>query len=89
MVILYLQHRGFDLVFIGTAYAVSGCSTLAAEIPTGYLGRPSVEIQVEQGYEMGRPSQLHLRADRANDDIGIQVGGGVVPVARGTLCEPR
>lgn len=36
--ILYLQDRGFGLDFIGFAYAVFAFGTLAAEIPTGYLG---------------------------------------------------
>lgn len=36
--ILYLQRRGFGLDFIGFAYAVYALGTLAAEIPSGYLG---------------------------------------------------
>lgn len=36
--IIYLQDRGFGLGFIGFAYAVYAFGTLAAEIPTGYLG---------------------------------------------------
>jgi trans-2,3-dihydro-3-hydroxyanthranilate isomerase len=55
----------------------------------GYLVRHDgpVDAVVEQGYEMGRPSLLHLRAREreADDDIEVQVGGRVVPVARGDL----
>lgn len=36
--IIYLQDREFGLAFVGYAYAVFGVATLAAEIPTGYLG---------------------------------------------------
>ncbi len=36
--ILYLQDEGYGLGFIGVAYAVFGLATLAAEIPSGYLG---------------------------------------------------
>lgn len=36
--VLYLQDRGFGLDFIGFAYAVFALGTLAAEIPSGYLG---------------------------------------------------
>lgn len=50
----------------------------------GYLARygDSVALRVEQGYEMGRPSLLHLRADGEGT---VEVGGRVVPVARGEL----
>lgn len=50
----------------------------------GYLveqGADSVALRVEQGYEMGRPSLLHLRAD----ENSIEVGGSVVRVATGEL----
>lgn len=49
-----------------------------------YLGSPTVDVRVEQGYEMGRPSLLLLAADRT-DGITVEVGGRVVPVARGEL----
>ena len=47
------------------------------------LGGPQVAARVEQGYEVGRPSLLHLRADATVDDYAIEVGGRVVAVARG------
>lgn len=50
----------------------------------GYLveqGSDSVALRIEQGYEMGRPSLLHLRAD----ENSIEVGGSVVRVATGEL----
>ncbi|WP_424001962.1 PhzF family phenazine biosynthesis protein [Haloarcula salina] len=49
------------------------------------LGGPVVDARVEQGYEMGRPSLLHLAADATGDAVAVEVGGGVVPVARGDL----
>lgn len=49
------------------------------------LGSEGVDIRVGQGYEMGRPSTLQLRGDRGRDDIEIQVGGRVIPVAEGRL----
>ncbi|WP_348609115.1 PhzF family phenazine biosynthesis protein [Halobaculum rarum] len=50
----------------------------------GYLGDGPVAATVEQGYEMGRPSRLRLRADRDPDgEPAIEVGGAVVPVAAG------
>ncbi|MXR40910.1 PhzF family phenazine biosynthesis isomerase [Halobaculum sp. WSA2] len=51
-----------------------------------YLGEGPVAATVEQGYEMGRPSRLHLRAERdADGEPAIEVGGEVVPVATGQL----
>jgi trans-2,3-dihydro-3-hydroxyanthranilate isomerase len=50
-----------------------------------YAGVPAVDVRVEQGYEMGRPSLLHLMSDATDDGIHVEVGGGVVPVARGEL----
>lgn len=50
-----------------------------------YFGSPAVDARVEQGYELGRPSLLHLSGLQTADDITVEVGGRVVPVARGTL----
>jgi trans-2,3-dihydro-3-hydroxyanthranilate isomerase len=49
-----------------------------------YLGGDSIDIRVEQGYEIKRPSILMLRAEREGATIRVQVGGRVVPVAMGT-----
>jgi trans-2,3-dihydro-3-hydroxyanthranilate isomerase len=43
------------------------------------------DLLIEQGYEMGRPSLLHLRASASGDDAGIRVGGKVRPVLSGRL----
>ena len=50
-----------------------------------YLGSPAVDVRVEQGYEMGRPSLLALTAELDDGRIAVEVGGSVVPVARGEL----
>ena len=50
-----------------------------------YFGTDSVEVRVEQGYEIGRPSLLYLQAERDEDEIRISVGGKVQLVARGEL----
>jgi trans-2,3-dihydro-3-hydroxyanthranilate isomerase len=42
---------------------------------------------VEQGYEIGRPSLLLLRAAQKADPIEVNVGGRVVMVAKGELSE--
>lgn len=48
-----------------------------------YFGRDKINIRVEQGYEMARPSLLLLKAEKREEDIEVNVGGKVVMVARG------
>ncbi len=48
-----------------------------------YFGKPDLDLRVEQGYEIGRPSLLFLRAADKGDNIEVMVGGHVVMVARG------
>jgi trans-2,3-dihydro-3-hydroxyanthranilate isomerase len=46
----------------------------------------AVDIKVEQGYEMGRPSKVHLRArQKTKGPIEVQVGGKVQLAAKGEL----
>jgi trans-2,3-dihydro-3-hydroxyanthranilate isomerase len=42
-----------------------------------------VTVRVEQGYEIGRPSLLLLKAEKTDPAIAVQVGGKVVMVATG------
>lgn len=48
-----------------------------------YFDSDSIDIRVEQGYEIRRPSLLYLRASNADGEIQVNVGGKVVMVARG------
>ncbi|MCY7323859.1 MAG: PhzF family phenazine biosynthesis protein [Phormidesmis sp. CAN_BIN36] len=48
-----------------------------------YFGDSPVDVRVEQGYEMGRPSLLLLKAQKKDTTIEISVGGHVVMVAKG------
>jgi trans-2,3-dihydro-3-hydroxyanthranilate isomerase len=50
-----------------------------------YFGSDIVDIRVEQGCEIGRPSLLRLKAKKRLNEIQIQVGGKVVMVATGKL----
>jgi len=58
---------------------------------TGYLvehrywGTELVDMRVEQGQAIGRPSLLHLRGYRKGGIIKIEVGGRVIEVASGDL----
>jgi trans-2,3-dihydro-3-hydroxyanthranilate isomerase len=42
-------------------------------------------VIVHQGVAMGRPSLMHAGARRAEDGVRAWIGGGAVPVLRGTL----
>ncbi len=50
-----------------------------------YFGTSEIDVRVEQGYEIGRPSLLYLRAQEKNEKIEVSVGGKVVMVANGQL----
>lgn len=50
-----------------------------------YFDSPVVDARVEQGYELGRPSLLHLAAEPTETGIAVEVGGRVIPVSRGEL----
>lgn len=48
-----------------------------------FFGSSEIDIRSEQGYEMGRPSVLYLKAGSQENTIQVQVGGKVVPIAEG------
>jgi trans-2,3-dihydro-3-hydroxyanthranilate isomerase len=50
-----------------------------------YFRRDVVDVRVEQGCEIGRPSLLRLKARRKQDEIQVHVGGKVAMVAKGEL----
>ena len=52
-----------------------------------YFGQNRIDVRVEQGHEIGRPSLLYLKAEEKtnDDDIDVFVGGKAVMVAKGTF----
>jgi trans-2,3-dihydro-3-hydroxyanthranilate isomerase len=48
-----------------------------------YFGKDQIDIRVEQGYEIGRPSLLLLKAENREGKIDVHVGGMVVMIAKG------
>jgi len=48
-----------------------------------YFGETRLDVRVEQGYEMGRPSLLRLKAQKVEEKINVFVGGRVIKVAQG------
>jgi len=66
----------------------SGNGCLAAYLSKyQYFGNSDLEISVEQGYEINRPSILYLKTKANKETILIQVGGQVRLVAKGELLE--
>lgn len=64
--------------------SANGC--LAAYlVKRRYFGKDEVDIRVEQGYEIGRPSLLFLKAFIEKGRIEVYVSGRVIEVARGRL----
>ncbi|MDY6806125.1 MAG: PhzF family phenazine biosynthesis protein [Cyanobacteriota bacterium] len=49
----------------------------------GYFDKDKIEVKVEQGYEIDRPSLLLLKAEEKYGEIEVFVGGKVVMVAKG------
>lgn len=50
-----------------------------------YFQNDRIDVRVEQGYEIGRPSLLFLRAEDKEGRIDVFVGGKVIMVAEGAL----
>lgn len=48
-----------------------------------YFGENRISVRVEQGYEIGRPSLLYLKAEENADAIDVFVGGKVFNIAKG------
>jgi len=64
----------------------SGNGCLAAYlVKQDYFNRRSIDIRVEQGYEIGRPSLLFLRAEEKEGKYYVSVGGKAIIVAKGEL----
>jgi predicted PhzF superfamily epimerase YddE/YHI9 len=50
----------------------------------------SIDLRLEQGYEIGRRSSLYLRARKEEDEISVSVGSKMQMVAKGKhLCARR
>jgi trans-2,3-dihydro-3-hydroxyanthranilate isomerase len=64
----------------------SGNGCLAAYlVKHEYFGKRSIDIKVEQGYEIGRKSLLLLRAEEKEGKFYVSVGGNAKIVAKGEL----
>ena len=55
-----------------------------------YFGDDSVDIAVEQGKEVGRPSLIFLKAlSRGRENLEVNVGGRVILVARCEMVQDK
>jgi trans-2,3-dihydro-3-hydroxyanthranilate isomerase len=62
----------------------SGVGSLAGYlVKYSYFDTKNIDLRVEQGYEIGRPSLLFIKADNEGDQINVQVGGRCIPLAQG------
>jgi trans-2,3-dihydro-3-hydroxyanthranilate isomerase len=89
----YKKDRDINARFFGHYYGVpedpatgsaNGC--LAAYlVKYKYFGGMQIDVRVEQGYELGRPSLLLLKAEDKGGVFEIDVGGKVFLVAKGVF----
>ena len=89
------RERGNDLSvrFFSKAYNVvedpatgsANCGLAAYLLKHNYFGKKKINIRVDQGHEIGRPSLLRLRGEIANGQIKVSVGGHVVLTGKGEL----
>ena len=64
----------------------SGNGSLAAYLVNHeYFAKRVIDIKVEQGHEIGRPSLLLLRSEEKGGKYYISVGGKVILIAKGEL----
>ncbi|MCP4756146.1 MAG: PhzF family phenazine biosynthesis protein, partial [Proteobacteria bacterium] len=64
----------------------SGIGCLAAYlVKHDYFQSDTIDIKAGQGYEVGRPSLLMLKAHQEDEKIAVSVGGKVVSIAEGRL----
>lgn len=50
-----------------------------------YFGSNEVNIKVEQGYEIGRPSLLYHKSKDIGGNVEVNIGGNVIMTAKGEL----
>jgi trans-2,3-dihydro-3-hydroxyanthranilate isomerase len=85
----YARMLGFEHVGVVEDPATgSAASPLGAYLVRHGLvsGDAEIDITINQGVKMGRPSLLTVRVQRSGSAIKrIEVGGSVVPVLKGTL----
>jgi trans-2,3-dihydro-3-hydroxyanthranilate isomerase len=60
----------------------ANCCLAAYLVKHRYFESGKIDVRVEQGYEIGRPSLLYLQAEEIDGKIDVAVGGKVVMIAK-------
>ncbi len=89
----YNKNNDLNMRFFADYYGVpedpatgSAAGCLAAYlVKHEYFGKNTIDIKVEQGYEIGRNSLLLLRAEKKQNKYYIMVGGNAYIIAKGKL----
>ncbi|MHA1796101.1 MAG: PhzF family phenazine biosynthesis protein [Promethearchaeota archaeon] len=64
----------------------SGAGCLAAYVVKyDYFNQSNIELLVEQGYEIGRPSLIIAKATLKDDSLDVNIGGRVILSAKGEI----
>ena len=63
----------------------ANCCLAAYLVKHRYFESGKIDVRVEQGYEIGRPSLLYLQAEEIGGKIDVAVGGKAVMIAKGQL----
>jgi trans-2,3-dihydro-3-hydroxyanthranilate isomerase len=87
----YEAHQSLSVRVFGDFYGIpedaatgsSNGSLVAYLARHQAFGSSTVDVTAGQGYEMGRPSDLALKANDLNGEIEVFVGGSVIEVAEG------
>ena len=89
------RERGNDLSvrFFAEAYGIvedpatgsANCGLAAYLVKHNYFGKKRINVRVDQGDEIGRPSLLRLRGEIVDGRINASVGGHVVLTGKGEL----
>ena len=64
--------------------SANGCLT-GYLVKHKYFGDSTIDVKVEQGAEIKRPSILYLKGSEKGEEISVEVGGKVAYVAKGEL----
>jgi trans-2,3-dihydro-3-hydroxyanthranilate isomerase len=63
----------------------SAAAALAGRLAESKKGDGKWQWQIEQGIEMGRPSQIFAEAERLDQGLAIRIAGQAVIVGSGSL----
>lgn len=87
------RNNDLSVRFFAKAYGIvedpatgsANCGLAAYLLKHNYFGKKRINIRVDQGHEIGRPSLLRLRGDITGGQIKVSVGGHVVLTGKGEL----